>query len=68
MGRTEAEQKQFGHVVTKDRVLMPLSEAVLAKRGLPTSNKLTTIHGEEVQSDYITNVYDFGLKTEKNVK
>mgnify|MGYP003108998935 FL=1 len=59
MGRVEAEQKQFGHVVTKDRKLInPVNK----------NNKLTTIHGEEVQSDYITNVYDFGLKTEKNVK
>jgi len=53
----EAEQKQFAHAVTKDRVLLSSS-----------NDKLTTKNVEEIQSDYITNVYDFGLKTDKNIK
>ena len=55
--RAEAEQKQFAHAVTKDRVLLSSS-----------NDKLTTKNVEEIQSDYITNVYDFGLKTDKNIK
>jgi hypothetical protein len=48
------EATQFGHAVTKDRKL---------------KGKLNSLHIEELQTDYLTNVYDYGLinKTNKEV-
>ena len=45
------EITQFGHAVTKDRKL---------------KGKLDSLHIEELQSDYLTNVYDYGLSTKTN--
>jgi len=45
------ELTQFGHAVTKDRKL---------------KGKLDSLHIEELQSDYLTNVYDYGLSTKTN--
>ena len=65
--RNEKERKQFGHAVTKDRVLVTDKEAVLGKRGLPTSG-INSLHIEELQSDYISNLIDFGIDTPNNRK
>ena len=47
------EATQFGHAVTKDRKL---------------KGKLNSLHIEELQTDYLTNVYDYGLATKTNKK
>ena len=60
----EKELKQFGHAVTKDRVLID-------KFNLTSSispSKLKTLNVEELQSDYISNLIDFGADTPNNRK
>ena len=52
----EKELKQFGHAVTKDRVL------------IDGFKKLKTLNVEELQSDYISNLIDFGIDTANNRK
>ena len=50
------ELTQFGHAVTKDRKLKS------------NSNNLNTnsLHIEELQSDYLSNIYDYGVKNKIN--
>ena len=52
------ELTQFGHAVTKDRKLKS------------NSNNLNTnsLHIEELQSDYLSNLYDYGVKNKINKK
>ena len=60
----EKELKQFGHAVTKDRVLID-------KFNLTSSispSKLKTLNVEELQSDYVSNLIDFGIDTANNRK
>ena len=49
------EVTQFGHAVSKDRRLRKGDVGTISSRNI-----------EELQSDYYTNLYDYGIKTDKN--
>jgi len=51
------ELTQFGHAVSKDRRLRKGDVGTISSRNI-----------EELQSDYYTRLYDYGIKTDKNEK
>tara|TARA_R100001460_G_scaffold62843_1_gene103056 strand:+ start:4730 stop:10717 length:5988 start_codon:yes stop_codon:yes gene_type:complete len=66
----DKELKQFGHAVTKDRVL---KQPIFRKKGekylpLGSFKTLNTLNVEELQSDYMSNLIDFGIDTPTNRK
>jgi len=55
--RGSDETTQFGHAVSKDRKLRKGDVGTISSRNI-----------EELQSDYFTYLYDYGIKTPKNEK
>jgi len=51
------ELTQFGHAISKDRRLRKGDVGTISSRNI-----------EELQSDYFTRLYDYGIKTDKNEK
>ncbi len=56
------ELTQFGHAVTKDRKLIKDSKDDSKK----LNKTINTLHIEELQSDYLSNLYDYGVKNKIN--